>query len=165
MKQRSISCWSDSLRPVRGSLASGQEASPPSDYVSRAEYDRLKAEHDSMKVELETLKSTVRQVANGTAPAAINVALRRFVPLPPRMQAGNGFLESVSRRSKRCDRYKCRAEKGLKPRSAAWAQNKTNGPPAADGINRCFPAPRNRAPSYCAPSSKPLTTPSRSTIL
>src|SRR5437870_214722 len=52
--------------------AMAQEAasSPPSsDYVSRAEYDKLKAEHEAMKQEVEALKTTVRQMANGMAPA------------------------------------------------------------------------------------------------
>jgi hypothetical protein len=45
-------------------------SSPPAgDYVSRAEYDKLKAEHETMKQELEALKATVRQMANGTAAA------------------------------------------------------------------------------------------------
>src|SRR5437773_12105308 len=44
--------------------------SPPPDYVSRAEYDKLKAEHEAMKQELEALKTAVRQMANATAPAA-----------------------------------------------------------------------------------------------
>ena len=39
------------------------------DYVSRAEYDKLKAEHEAMKQELEGLKTAVRQMANGTVPA------------------------------------------------------------------------------------------------
>jgi hypothetical protein len=53
--------------------AMAQEApssSPPSDYVSRAEYDKLRAEHEAMKKEMEELKTAVRQMANGTAPAA-----------------------------------------------------------------------------------------------
>src|SRR5712691_3461099 len=52
--------------------AMGQDAAlspPPSDYVSRAEYDKLKAEHEAMKTELDALKTAVRQMA-GTAPAA-----------------------------------------------------------------------------------------------
>ena len=40
-----------------------------SDYVSRAEYDKLKAEHEAMKKELDALKTAVRQMANGTVPA------------------------------------------------------------------------------------------------
>src|SRR5437016_5207319 len=49
-----------------------QEAasSSSSDYVSRAEYDKLKTEHDAMKKELAALKTAVRQMANGSAPAA-----------------------------------------------------------------------------------------------
>src|SRR5438874_12195558 len=48
-----------------------QEAgSSASDYVSRAEYDKLKTEHDAMKKEMDALKKVVRQMANGTAPAA-----------------------------------------------------------------------------------------------
>ena len=52
--------------------AMAQDASSPppsSDYVSRAEYDKLKAEHEAMKKELEALKTAVRQMANGTVPA------------------------------------------------------------------------------------------------
>src|SRR6266513_1056814 len=45
-------------------------ASPSSDYVSRAEYDKLKAEHEAMKQELEALKTAVKQMANGKGPAA-----------------------------------------------------------------------------------------------
>ncbi|MEP6686174.1 MAG: hypothetical protein ABJB22_05300, partial [Verrucomicrobiota bacterium] len=47
-----------------------QDAAAPPDYVSRAEYDKLKAEHEAMKKEMEALKTAVRQMANGTAPAA-----------------------------------------------------------------------------------------------
>jgi hypothetical protein len=43
---------------------------PSSDYVSRAEYDKLKEEHETMKKELDALKNMVRQMANGTVPAA-----------------------------------------------------------------------------------------------
>jgi cell division protein FtsB len=53
--------------------AMGQDAAPPPpspDYVSRTEYDKLKAEHEAMKTEMEALKTAVRQMANGTAPAA-----------------------------------------------------------------------------------------------
>ena len=44
--------------------------STSSDYVSRAEYDKLKAEHEAMKQELEALKATVRQMATAPSPAA-----------------------------------------------------------------------------------------------
>lgn len=52
-------------------LLQAQEAANSSspDYVSRAEYDKLKAEHESMKQELDALKAAVRQMANGAAPA------------------------------------------------------------------------------------------------
>src|SRR5438128_1757461 len=49
------------------SAAMAQDAppSPPSsDYVSRAEYEKLKAEHDAMKQELEALKAQIGQLAN-----------------------------------------------------------------------------------------------------
>src|SRR6266568_7566636 len=42
---------------------------PPSDYVSRAEYDKLKAEHEAMKQELDALKATVQQMTAGAARA------------------------------------------------------------------------------------------------
>src|SRR5213076_2805768 len=52
-------------------LAQDTAPSPSSgDYVSRAEYDKLKAEHEAMKQELEALKSAVRAMANGAVPAA-----------------------------------------------------------------------------------------------
>jgi hypothetical protein len=40
---------------------------PPSDYVSRAEYERLKAEHEAMKKELDALKTAVREMSNAAA--------------------------------------------------------------------------------------------------
>jgi hypothetical protein len=50
-------------------MAQDAAPSPPSpDYVSRAEYDKLKAEHEAMKQELEALKTAVRQMANGAMP-------------------------------------------------------------------------------------------------
>src|SRR5579864_8703023 len=53
-------------------LVQAQDAANPSspNYVSRAEYDKLKAEHESMKQELEALKATVRQMAAGTVAEA-----------------------------------------------------------------------------------------------
>ena len=51
--------------------AAAQEvaSSPPSsDYVSRAEYDKLKAEHEAMKQELEALKAQIGQLAKGPVP-------------------------------------------------------------------------------------------------
>ena len=53
-----------------GAIAQDAASSPPSsDYVSRAEYDKLKAEHEAMKEELEALQKAVRQMANGAVPA------------------------------------------------------------------------------------------------
>src|SRR5712692_7476028 len=54
--------------------AMGQDAAlspPPSDYVSRAEYDKLKSEHEAMKQELEALKTQIGQLAKGSMPAAV----------------------------------------------------------------------------------------------
>ena len=55
------------------SAALAQDAAPspppPSDYVSRAEYDKLKAEHEAMKQELEELKAQIGQLAKGPMPA------------------------------------------------------------------------------------------------
>src|SRR6266566_9709236 len=60
---------------------------PPSDYVSRAEYDKLKAEHEAMKQELDALKATVQQMTAGAAqPAApgktISEAKQVVAPAP-----------------------------------------------------------------------------------
>lgn len=54
------------------SVRAQEAAAPPpsSDYVSRAEYDKLKAEHEAMKKELETLQAAVRQMAKGAVLAA-----------------------------------------------------------------------------------------------
>src|SRR5947207_287734 len=52
--------------------------STSSDYVSRAEYDKLKAEHEAMKQELDALKATVRQIATAPSPAA--APAQRAVP-------------------------------------------------------------------------------------
>src|SRR5436190_13926672 len=51
-------------------MAQGAAPSPPSsDYVSRAEYDKLKAEHEVMKQELDALKATVQQMTAAAARA------------------------------------------------------------------------------------------------
>ena len=67
-----------------------QDAANPasSDYVSRAEYDKLKAEHETMKKELDALKNAVRQMANGTVPAAPSEA-------PPPAEAPNAAKQVV----------------------------------------------------------------------
>lgn len=52
------------------SLYAQQEQPPPPDkYVSREEYEKLKAEHEAMKQEFDALKKVVGQMANKTAPA------------------------------------------------------------------------------------------------
>src|SRR6266487_899797 len=59
------------LSSPSAAIAQDTASSPPSaNYVSRAEYDKLKAEHEAMKEELEALKTAVRQMANGTVTAA-----------------------------------------------------------------------------------------------
>src|SRR6266496_1266134 len=47
---------------------------PPSDYVSRVEYDKLKAEHEAMKQELDALKATVQQLTAAPPPAHAEAA-------------------------------------------------------------------------------------------
>src|SRR6266700_694518 len=52
--------------------AMGQDTalSPPSsDYVSRAEYDKLKSEHEAMKQELDALKAAIQKMTAGAAQA------------------------------------------------------------------------------------------------
>src|SRR6266487_1170787 len=53
------------------SEAMAQDTAPSpssSDYVSRAEYDKLKAEHEAMKQELEALKAQIGQLAKAPVP-------------------------------------------------------------------------------------------------
>src|SRR5438067_12064611 len=50
---------------------------PSSDYVSRAEYDKLKAEHEAMKQELDALKATVQQMTVAAAPAPAKAAPKK----------------------------------------------------------------------------------------
>src|SRR6266545_3312482 len=60
---------------------------PPSDYVSRVEYDKLKAEHEAMKQELDALKATVKQLtasaAQAPAPAKAVSEGKQVVAVPP----------------------------------------------------------------------------------
>jgi hypothetical protein len=59
-------------------LAQDTAPSPPSsDYVSRAEYDKLKAEHEAMKQELDALKATVQQMTAAAAPAPAEAAPKK----------------------------------------------------------------------------------------
>src|SRR5438876_5210508 len=56
-------------------MAQDTAPSPPSsDYVSRAEYDKLKAEHEAMKQELDALKATLQQMTARAAPAPAEAA-------------------------------------------------------------------------------------------
>ena len=50
--------------------AQGAASLPPGDYVSRAEYDKLKVEHEAMKRELEALKTAVGEMAGRPASVA-----------------------------------------------------------------------------------------------
>src|SRR6266568_5098944 len=70
------------------STAMAQDAapsSPSSDYVSRAEYDKLKAEHEAMKQELEALKAQIGQLAKGpvVGAAAAPAEGKQVVTMPP----------------------------------------------------------------------------------
>src|SRR6266699_682381 len=70
------------------STAMAQDAapsSPSSDYVSRAEYDKLKAEHEAMKQELEALKAQIGQLAKGPVlgAAAAPAEGKQVVTMPP----------------------------------------------------------------------------------
>src|SRR6266516_6303913 len=49
-------------------MAQDTAPSPPSsDYVSRAEYDKLKSEHEAMKQELDALKAAIQKMTAGGA--------------------------------------------------------------------------------------------------
>src|SRR5438552_5619394 len=51
-------------------MAQDTAPSPPSsDYVSRAEYDKLKSEHEAMKQELDALKAAIQKMTAGAAQA------------------------------------------------------------------------------------------------
>src|SRR6266513_919526 len=51
-------------------MAQDTAPSPPSsDYVSRAEYDKLKAENEAMKQELNALKAAIHKMTTGAAQA------------------------------------------------------------------------------------------------
>src|SRR6266705_3197757 len=64
------------------SAAMAQDVAPSpssSDYVSRAEYDKLKVEHEAMKQELDALKATVQQMTAARAPAPAEAAPKNAV--------------------------------------------------------------------------------------
>src|SRR6266513_5450372 len=72
------------------SAALAQDVAPSpasSDYVSRAEYDKLKAEHEAMKQELDALKATVKQLtvsaAQAPAPGKAVSEAKQVVTAPP----------------------------------------------------------------------------------
>src|SRR6266487_1953461 len=76
--------------------ATAQEvaSSPPSsDYVSRAEYDKLKAEHEEMKQELEALKAQIGQLAKG--PAAAPAEGKKVVTETPSQAATDELRQEV----------------------------------------------------------------------
>src|SRR5437773_94460 len=69
-------------------MAQDVAPSPPSsDYVSRAEYDKLKVEHEAMKQELDALKETVKQLtanaAQAPAPGKAISEAKQVVAAPP----------------------------------------------------------------------------------
>ena len=57
------------LAPLAVTAQDAALSPPSSDYVSRAEYDKLKAEHEVMKNELESLKTAIRQMTSSPVPA------------------------------------------------------------------------------------------------
>src|SRR6266581_3646594 len=58
------------LSAPSATMAQDTAPSPPSsDYVSRAEYDKLKAEHEAMKQELDALKAAIQKMTAGAEPA------------------------------------------------------------------------------------------------
>src|SRR5262249_50994709 len=64
---------------ILASLSVGRAQDNPAsagDYVSRAEYDKLKAEHEAMKQEVDELKATVKQLTAraAQAPAPVKTA-------------------------------------------------------------------------------------------
>src|SRR5438876_1133820 len=66
------------LSSPSATMAQDTAPSPPSsDYVSRAEYDKLKAEHEAMKQELDALKATVQQMTVAAAPAPAKAAPKK----------------------------------------------------------------------------------------
>src|SRR6266699_4380428 len=75
-------------------MAQDVASSPPSsDYVSRAEYDKLKAEHEAMKQELEALKAQIGQLAKG--PAATPAEGKQVVTEMPSQAATNELRQEV----------------------------------------------------------------------
>jgi hypothetical protein len=71
--------------------------SPDSDYVSRAEYDKLKAEHEAMKQELKALKEQIGQLAKGPmpAPAATSAEGKQVVTGAPPQAATDELRQEI----------------------------------------------------------------------
>ena len=68
------------LSSPSATMAQDTAPSPPfSDYVSRAEYDKLKAEHEAMKQELDALKATVQQLTAAPATAAAEAVPKKAI--------------------------------------------------------------------------------------
>ena len=80
-------------------LATAQDPSPSPDsgYVSRAEYDKLKAEHEAMKQELEALKAQIGQLAKGPmpGPAATSAEGKQVVTGAPPQAATDELRQEI----------------------------------------------------------------------
>src|SRR6266496_1821032 len=79
-------------------MAQDVAPSPPSsDYVSRAEYDKLKVEHEAMKQELEALKAQIGQLAKGPVqgPAAAPAEGKQVVTEMPSQAATDELRQEV----------------------------------------------------------------------
>src|SRR5204863_2600755 len=86
------------LSSQSATIAQESAPSPPtSDYVSRAEYDKLKAEHEAMKQELETLKAQIGQLAKGPmpAPAAAAAESKQVVTGAPAQAATEELRQEI----------------------------------------------------------------------
>src|SRR5205814_4338984 len=77
-------------------MAQDTAPSPPfSDYVSRAEYDKLKVEHEAMKQELEALKAQIGQLAKSPGPAAAPAEGKQVVTEAPAQAATEELRQEV----------------------------------------------------------------------
>src|SRR5256885_11294834 len=82
------------LSSPSATMAQDTAPSPPdSGYVSRAEYDKLKAEHEAMKQELDALKATVQQLT--AAPAAAPAEGKQVVTEMPSQAATEELRQEV----------------------------------------------------------------------
>src|SRR5438045_3239509 len=76
-------------------VAAQDAADPPSNYVSRAEYDKLKADHEAMKKELEALKTLVNQMASGAAPGIPAEGPRKATPEGKQVVTSQGATDDL----------------------------------------------------------------------